>query len=632
MSWSARLLPSPDKPSWLNFALNRKVGFAALMICGAVLVAITSRAEVDAQFLREVYDLNAGHLQALFATLTLGCLLLFVFEPTIRAELADGKATGLILAGAAATSFAAIQLTYPSQALRLFRYAPTVGWATGGLLALSVLAAILVALHPQAAPGKRLTRYATIVVALLALALIGAHVVSVGHFMRLDLPDEPILASIATNYAQYGELTTGFDGEIYGNPDPSAARLYFLMGVWSKIVGRTDFHTLRSFSLLMGAFSLLLTAGAAFITPQMPRLQRMAAIAVLLALSPFVRASHNLRPDIGLAVYGSLILLSVSLYWRNDNRHGGWLLLSGVALFVGLESLPTYSLSFGAGLGMLVVIQALRRPLQTSRWSDILYYGAGCIIAGVLYFFSHFLPDVQTQLANFQAFSASYGAENAGRVFQSPVFLLQYFTYFSYVISPAEFALAAIGIVGLARSSNKQDKWVGALLLVGIVTMLYPWAGSYGYLALTSPFIAYAVARSLRTERTVMIGVFVLLIATASAPLYDMLNETHAAENEHILAEAALLTWQIPENTTLVGEDKFFFTLHTNRRFIGQHGLNAASRICNITQSEALDYLNVDIVICKEGSPLCTEAEQAGFADPSDFTITDGNYLVYRRP
>lgn len=631
MSWQARLTASPDKPGWLNFLFNRKVGLTALIICGVVLAAITSRTEIDAQFLREVYILQSTHLQVLFAALGVASLLLFLFEPRVRAELADGKATALVVAAAATTSFLAIQLTHPSQAMRLFRYAPTVGWAIGGLLALSVLAVLLVAHHPGAAPSKRLTRYATLVVLVLGLALAVAHILSVGHFMRLDLPDEPILASIATNYAQYGELTTGFDGEIYGNPDPSAARLYLLMGEWLKLIGRTDLAALRGFSLLIGATCLILTAAAAAFATDMLRFQRLAVVVALLGLSPFVRATHNLRPDIGLALYGTLILLSISLYWHKDARRSRWLLASGLALFVGLESLPTYSLSFAAALGIFVISQALRRPLQSSRWADILFYAAGCTIAGSLFFVSHFLPDFPTQWANFQSFSASYAVENAGRVFQEPGILLQYFTYFNFVLSPAEFGLVLIGVVSLFRQPTGRDRWIGAALLVGVITILYPWAGSYGYLALISPFIAFAIGHSWREERTIMVGVFVLLVAVAGSAIFDMTSETHSAENTMLLEEASQLSWQIPEGTTLVGEDKFWFTLHHTRRFIGNHGLNAASRIYDISRAEAINRLGADIVICKEGSLLCEDAVQAGLGNPTDFTITDGNYLVYRR-
>lgn len=533
---------------------------------------------------------------------------------------------------AGGVSFLAARLVVPDQAYRLFRFPSSLAWISTGLIVQATLAVLLVTLNPHAPPGRRLSRYAALTLAVGGAALAVLHALSVGHFMRLDLPDEPILGSIATNYALTGDFSTAYDGAIYGSPDPSAGRYYLLMGLWLRVLGRTDLVALRAFPLLVGAAALALVALALWHTPGLSRLGRLAGVVTFTSLTPVVRASHNLRPDIGLALYGALVLLSVVQHQQDKGQSGRWLLLAGLGLLIGLESIPTYALSFAVALGLLLLAAAIRRPLRRTRWQQPALYAAGCALACVAFAALHFLPDPAAQWQGLRTFAASYAAENAGRLASNPLAaLVGYFFSFSHKLSPAEWLLVVPAVGALFRHGTGHERWIGAIIVAGLVTLVFPWSGSYGYLALLAPFFAYAVGRLCRTERAVMIGVFVLLAAQVSAPIHDLNAERLARYNVQTLAEADLLTWQIPEGVTILGEDKFWFTLHPGRRFIGWHGLNAAMRIYQVNSQEALELLGIDIVICREDHPRCPAADNIHFAPPTNFTITDGNYLVYRR-
>lgn len=627
---SAGLLPRSGE-AWSDWLRLRRTGLAALLVSLTVLLAVTLQPETDHQILERDYGIRVTDAQLLFGGLALASALWFAREPAIRAELSNGRATALIVAIAGGISFMAARLAVPDQAYRLFRYPSSLAWISTGLIVLAALAVLSVTLNPHAPPGRRLSRYATLTLAVGAVALAVLHLLSVGHFMRLDLPDEPILGSIATTYALTGDFSTVYDGAIYGSPDPSAARYYLLMGLWLRALGRTDLVALRAFPLLVGTAALALVTLALWRTPELSRLGRLAGVVTFMSLTPVVRASHNLRADIGLALYGALVLLSAVQHQRDDRQSGRWLFVAGLGLLIGLESLPTYALSFAAALGLLLAAAALRRPLRRTLWRQPTLYAAGCALACAAFAALHFLPAPAAQWQSLRIFAASYAAENAGRLASNPLdALVGYFFTFSYKLSPAEWLLVVLAVGALFWHGTGRERWIGAIILAGLVTLVFPWSGSYGYLALLAPFFAYAVGRFLRTEQTVMVGVFVLLVAQLSAPIHDLSVEQLARYNAQTLAEADLLTWQIPEGVTVLGEDKFWFTLHAGRRFIGWHGLNAAMRIYQIDAQEALERLGVDIVICREDNSRCPATDNTRFAPPTDFTITDGNYLVYR--
>lgn len=627
----AGLLPR-GRGAWSDWLRLRRTGLAALLVSLTVLLAIMLQPENDRQILERDYGIRVTDAQLLFGGLALASALWFAREPAIHAELSDGRATALIVAIAGSVSFMAARLAVPDQAYRLFRYPSSLAWISAGLIVLAALVILPVTLNPHTPPSRRLSRYAALTLAVGGAALAVMHVLSVGHFMRLDLPDEPILGSIATNYALTGDFSTAYDGSIYGSPDPSAARYYLLMGLWLRALSHTDLVALRAFPLLVGAAALALVALALWRTAGLSRLGRLAGIVTFMSLTAVVRASHNLRADIGLAFYGALVLLSVVQHQRGERQSGRWLFVAGLGLLIGLESLPTYALSFAAALGLLLIAAAIRRPLRRTLWRQPVLYAAGCTLACAAFAALHFLPDPAAQWQGLQTFAASYAAENAGRLAANPLdALVGYFFSFSHKLSPAEWLLVTPAVGALFCHGTGRERWIGAIIVAGLVTLVFPWSGSYGYLALLAPFFAYAVGHFLRTERTVMVGVFVLLVAQLSAPIHDLSAERLARYNVQTLAEADLLTWQIPEGVTVLGDDKFWFTLHAGRRFIGWHGLNAAMRIYQVNAQEALEQLGVDIVICREDDPRCPATDDARFAPPTDFTITDGNYLVYRR-
>lgn len=617
MSRSNRPLARVAWPDWL------RARRASLPVTGLALVAALFSARIP---------FAPARIQLASAGLLIVSLFVFVFQPQIRAAAASGKATALVLFLAAAGGFAAMIWLPRPQEHRLVTFPVAMWWAIAALLALAALGVWLVSLNPGDPPSRSIARSALALLIVLGAALALLHVVSVGRFMRFDMPDEPIVASSAVNLALHGRFTLAYDGDIYGYPDPSVARYYWLMGKWLALAGSTDLVTLRVFPLAVGAAASAIAALALWQISSFSLLQRLTGLVVLLALSPFVRTSHNLRADIGLAVYGALVLLAQVRLSEPTGRPLRWHFLMGVALFVGLETIPNYALAFAVALGLLELAWAADRSRRRIGWRPVAAYAAGCALAGLGYAAFHFLPDISGQFGHWQDFVRVYADDNAHRA-GSARGTLRYFWDFSTTLSPAELPLIAAGVIGALRGGSRLDRRLAALVLAGLLVAIYPQAASYGYLVLIAPFLAILVASLCRAERRVMIVVFALAPALVAAPLLDLGVETKANDNELLMSESALLTWQIPEGSTVVGDDRFWLTLSSEGRdFIGRRGVHAKMMLDGVDLPTALERLAVSAVICRENTPFCDEVGHTPlFAPPVDFTVTDGNYLLYRR-
>ena len=119
---------------------------------------------------------------------------------------------------------------------------------------------------------------------------------------------------------------------------------------------------------------------------------------------------------------------------------------------------------------------------------------------------------------------------------------------------------------------------------------------------------------------------------THIVPIRDMLTELRADWNAQTLAEADLLTWQIPPDVTVVADDVFWFTLHGDRRFIGWEGVTRYALMHDLAPIDALDALGVEVLICFEADDArCALARSDRFEPPREFIITRGRSLVYIR-
>lgn len=596
---------------------------ASLPVVGLTIVAALISARIP---------FTPFRIQIVSAGLLIASLLIWTFQPQIRAAVSSGKATALVLFVCAAGGFAAMLWLPRPQEHRLVVFPDAMWWATAALLALAALGVWLVSLNPNVAPSRPISRSALILLAALGAALAILYIASVGRFMRFDMPDEPIIASSSVNLALHNKFTLAYDGSIYGHPDPSVARYYWLMGKWLALAGAINLVTLRMFPLGTGVIAACIVVVALSRVSRFSHLQRLTGLVVLLALSPFVRTTHNLRADVGLAVYGALVLLAQVQLAERTGRSLLWHFLMGAALFTGLETIPNYALSFAVALGILTLAQAVDLPGWHIRWCEVAAYAAGCALAGVGFAALHFLPDITGQFRHWQDFVRVYADDNAHRA-GAIRSTLRYLWHFSTALSPAELLLIAAGVIGALRSGSRLDRRLVAIVLSGLLVAIYPQAAGYGYLVLLAPFLAFLAASLCYTERRIMIVVFVLIPALVSAPLLDLATEIETNDNALLMNESALLTWQIPEGSTVVGEDRFWLTLSSEgRNFIGQRGVRATMLLEGVDMQTALKQLDISVVICRENTLFCDEVGQLPlFGTPTDFSVTDGNYLLYRR-
>lgn len=608
---------------------SRWRGMAASLFTGWVLLRLYTgpSLQYDIDALQQHYGIAVADLRLLAAGLFILSVLALIFEPNIRAELRDGKATALVIAAAAVAVFFSMRIALPLPEFRTMLYPERLWWVQLEILHLSAIAVSFVALNPAQAPGRRLSWAAFLLLVLFGLALIGLHIASIQDFPRLDLIDEPWLGSIVANWAENRSFRSHFSGDLYDE-----VRLYhFFAGEWARLIGNTTLLTLRGFSLLVGGIALLVFAYTLRQVPETSRLQTLLGSVTLVSLIAFARTSHSMRADIGLALYSGLVLLGIVRYFSGAMRGRRWLFMAGVALIIGLITIPTYAGLFAFAVGVLLILWTFRRPVRSMPWLDILAYAAGCVLAALLFAAGFALLSFPDPIADFRLFLQTY-PYSAQRLFTVSLDGLAFLLRRYLSLSPVEWILAGATSGYLLWRGTSLDRKVITLLLVGAFLSVFPWYLLEGYLALLTPFMAYAVARAARREIGTMLIAFVLLPALFSGMMHDMVGEMKARENQLMIAEADLLTWQIPENITVVGEDKFWFTLHEHRRFVSWRGVEIVSYINGTDLVGALLQLNTEVAICREGEARCNAVAESGyFASPTDFTITDGNYLVFRR-
>ncbi len=617
-----------------GFLRQRRLGAAFLGVAATTAGLAIIDGPEWAGWLNSYHDFDVSLFRGLGIVVLLAGLGVFLLEPHIWQELQDGKATSLLSFCCLLVSASVVTLTIPVQQWRLISYPISLWVFVAGILLLCLLVLGLVALNPTAAPRRPLVVWGTALVAGLAGLMLVLHLASIGHFMRLDMPDEPILASAATEYALRGGLTTAFDGGIYGDPDPSMARYYWLMGNWLKLLDDTSLPSMRAFPLIVAAAAVAVTGVAFWQVTDLRLLQRGIGMVILLSLSPFVRASHSLRPDIGFALMGGMVLVSTVMAFRSPGNRLRWYFAMGAALYPGLEVIPSYALPFAVAVGLLIIVWAVDREARSMDWGSILAYGAGCVVAGLLFLAVHFLPDATANWRYFTDFLQVYLADNQHRMADANVWAaIGYILRFNLIVSPVEIAVIVVPAAWMARRGTSLDRAVVGLLLAASVTMFFPWRGGYTYFALASPFIAFLAARMCQNEYLTMAALFVVVPAMIAAPANDLYTEIRLRENQLVLNEADQITWQIPENITVLGEDKFWYVLHGGgREFIGWHGVSSVQRLRGISAEQALDEHEIEIVVCLETDARCQAIQEyAGFGAPTDFTITNGNYLIYRR-
>ncbi len=237
----------------MDWLLNRKTSFAALGLTLAVGLLLYHFVPGDSDHLSR-YGVLIPAVQTFYGAAIVMLVSLVFVEPAVRPRLRRAPFQWLIIGSAGIIAFWVFQLVIPVQEKRLFDLPLSLWLILVHLIGLCALAVILATDGPLDAPDRRLSRAAITVLAASGVITGLLYAVGVGEFLRIDNPDEPWTASLATTFADYGSLTSTYLASVHGNPDVVFPRLYYLaMGLWSRFVGNTDLHTLRWLPLMVGA-------------------------------------------------------------------------------------------------------------------------------------------------------------------------------------------------------------------------------------------------------------------------------------------------------------------------------------------------------------------------------------------
>ena len=403
----------------------------------------------------------------------------------------------------------------------------------------------------------------------------------------------------------------------FGNPDPLFARYYFAMSWWVRLIGNSSLVTLRAFSLLVAGLGVLITV-VILLRKHLTPLQRIVGIVIMLGFSSFVRTSHNLRMDVGLGVYGAILLWGLLEFL--ENRRTIWVIVLGGALLLGMELIPPLTLVINGVIGFLLIGFALAKQL---RWRLVFLYAGLCALGVLIYAAIQFLPDVAQNLHGYSEYMTAYYSGGPGFDFTHILNFLR----ISFSLSPVEIIVVS-GVLVLAW---RTDRVLAAFVGVSLLLTMSIRSASYGYLTVFAPFIAYLAARTFRSQVVITLGAFLLIPAFISAPIYDMSTAVNLQTNRRTIEEVDLLSWRVPEGSTVWGDTVFWFTLHDRVNFIGWYGPLDIARAEGTTMLDVVKQLGVDVIICSSENPTMCSIGQELFGDPYEFNVTNAHYLMYSR-
>jgi hypothetical protein len=500
------------------------------------------------------------------------------------------------------------------------------------LVGLCVLAVWWVISNPFERVNRQTERAALAALTVGGISLLIVHIASLGEFMHYDVPDEPWLVSMATNYADHGDLSPSYIASTFGTPDPILPRYYWAMGLWLRLTGDATPAQLRTFPLLVGGLAILILGLGLWRTASLTSLQKITGVVVLMALIPFVRTSHNLRMDIGLAVYGVLILVGLLKFFEADYRQKRWMLLMGAAFYIGLETVPTAAIPLACAAGLTLLLWFFRQPDRRQNWQYVGVYVAACALSILLYVIVHFSSNPQTSLDSFRQFSSLYFTQSRSLGPRLPFDnLVNVQLRYGLSLSPVELITLVLATMVVWRSGRSNDRWVLAPFGISLILLFGFFQFSYSYWVLFAPALAYIAARALRSKTAILIGTFVLAPALLSPPIHDMIYATQQQFNQHEIDTTAALADQIPADATILGEPIFWFSLHSTHNYIGWTGAGFYSKLHNLTLQESLEVINPDVVTCWQGtSERCTLVSDTGlYEPPKEFIVGENRYWIF---
>ncbi|MBI5669354.1 MAG: hypothetical protein HZC41_15225 [Chloroflexi bacterium] len=613
--------------AWLY---QRKTTVTALGITVAVSLVLNLRSPSDGEFLAR-YALSTVSVQSLYLALLAALLPLMIFEPAIRRLVRRPPCQWLIAGGASLIAFFIFQLLIPVQEKRLFDMPFSLWLILVHIVALCVLVVILVTDEPESAPDRRLTRIAFVIFVTLGLITATLSIASVGEFMRMDTPDEPWTASIATTFAEEGRLTSTYLASVYGDPDIVFPRGYYLlMGLWSRIAGSSDLATLRLFPLAVGVLVIAVVLIALRHQPAITSLGKMAVVLSLLGSPTFLRTTHNLRMDIMLALYAACVLWGVLRFFDAQERKH-WAVMLGASLLIGTQGIPPVALSMGMAVGVILLVWSAQD--FKSRWVVVALYAGSSALALLVYCFTQLLPDLPTNLNLYLQFTTHYtGATGLGSI-KLPFVALGNMVRFSLALSPVALGFSLLALLVLLWRGLAGERAIIQVMVLTLAIVSLFFNVAFAYFVVFAPLAAYAVGRLLRWRITVMLSAFVLFPALLSPPIHDLWRSIHDRPNSRMVANDQALISLILEDTALVADDRLWFTLHQHRTFIGWNGLSSIRREEQRTMREALLSRGVELVICStEYQSRCDAIIETGmFMLSQELPTAQETYYIYTR-
>jgi hypothetical protein len=601
----------------------RQRGFSLAVIIAALILWWVSGTQTQQQidWLRVDYRLTPDQFQTFFLGAALAFVPVLIFEPWLRARLSRPGVALVVTIIATVLACGAVLVLIPDQPQRLFR--------TPNLLLYGILFVIAVCGLLVYGVSQSLQRWRGLLLGItggLVVILLLVNVLAVGRFARFDdVYDEAYLASGGVNYALNGGISPSYTGSAYGDPDPALARFYVVMGLWLRLTSSTDLVALRSFSMLAGLVAVGITL-VALRRQGLNWLHVVIGIAVLLGLSTFVRTTHNVRMDSGLLVCAALVLLFFLEALRRPHIQNRLFFMAGLCLYVGMESVPTVTLNFGVAVGIAVIAAALDIR-QRLAWRPVLAYAVGAGIACFVYLLVHYAPDFSANIATMQDFSRVY--VDMESVVAGQWERLLNFIRMSGTLSPIE-PLLIIGLfVLLLWRGQRTDRLVALFTLLTLTIIVASIGGSYGYLAVLAPMVAYAAARVSATLNMQALFTLFMLPVLAVGPLNDMWAMIDRNPNATQLAEFSPVVEAIPEESTVIGPDLMWFVFNGRTDYIGWTGLGIYRQRRRIEEVEAIAQLAPDVLICQEDDPGdCTD--YAPDVEPELIETSSGRYLLYR--
>ena len=619
----------------MGFIRQRVITGVALLITLLLLIYTATLSESSLQWLIRDYGLTRAHLLLYYAIWGVALGAVCLFEPALRRELQQSYALGAVVLASLILAILPGWLLNGDQQLRVFHPVPALSLViayTSGIAACLVLLALE---SPFSPPTRRMTRYALLVLLAMIGVLVIFEIISVGRFGRLDdVFDEFMLAGNMTNYAAHGKLTSSFLNNIYGDWDPSTPRFYLAGGLWLRLFAAPSLTVLRSWPLIVGGFGALLTAVTLWRARMLANWQRLIGLLLLLANIVFVRMSHNLRMDIGLTVYGALVLLFY-LESERSTRPRLFLFLAGLALYIGLETQSFSAFLHGVSYGLILLVYALTGKNKLgSLWRHVVPYTIGAAVAGSIFVIVHFLPDFPAKWAAMQSYHDMYlFTGSVGSAF--PLSRLSNVLQFDLLFSPIEpFLIIAIMTLSVIFGSTQVRRLAliaGTSLLLNLTFL----NGAFSYNCVLLPILAYCGASMVRQRAAALLIVFVFLPSLMIVPLHDLAFTTQADNNTRLVNELNLLDWRIPDGARVVGSDIFWLTLEARTQFTGAGALKYIGHRLGIDPNspQAFNTIQPDIGICRpdQEAAFCATLQAYFHTEPFPFAITDGTYSIYLR-